>query len=245
MLEWIVDILSDSDLLQKYVLNGGVLMFILVPLSLVTVAAILQGVIVLRRGWVAPRWIERRARQAQTRAERGALMAEMRRRGNPLARVIWLTLKEFEASEGRPPRERIQAKLDDAIILVSDTMYDRLHLMATIYTVGPLLGLIGTILGLMDTFHVYGALDQPSVQMLAVGVQKALVTTLWGLSMAIPAYIAGQWMQKRIRAYERDILPGTVWEVVNHFHGPAQEEMDEANGVDRIEKTVLEVEGEA
>ena len=221
--EIIDGILNSSDLLQKYVLNGGVLMFVLIPCSLIMVAGVVQGMIALRRGWVMPRWILRQARQVSGPSARREFLSLLGRRGHPLARVIWLTLKDLDFPARRPARERVQAKLDDAIILVCDRMYDRLNLLSTIYTVGPLLGLVGTILGLMDTFHQYGQLDQPSVAMLAVGVQKALVTTLWGLSMAVPAFMAGQWFQGRIRGYERDLFPHLFWQVLDALYGPAAE----------------------
>jgi len=148
-------------------------------------------------------------------------------RGQPLAQVICLTLKNVGAPGPLPARAALQEKLDEAIILVSDKMYDRLNLMSTIYTLGPLLGLIGTILGLMDTFTLMARWSNPPVQMLAVGVQKALVTTLWGLSMAIPASRPASGCRRKIRIYEREVFPRSVWRVIELIKGDAKSRLPE------------------
>lgn len=210
-----LDFVDVQSLFTKYVENGGILMWVLIPCSLIMLGTIFQGVITLRRGRVLPRWILRGAAQAQGEAGRGVFLKKVGVHGSPLARILWLTLKE-EGGEGRPAgRPALQARLEEAIITVSDKMYDLVGVLSTIYTVGPLLGLIGTILGLMDTFHTYGADANPSIKILSEGVQKALVTTFWGLSMAIPAFVAGQWMQKKIRGYERDLFPEAAWQVID------------------------------
>lgn len=207
-----------ESLFQKYVLNGGVLMFVLVPCSLLMLGAILQGAIVLRRGRVIPRWILRLAVDVRDEPTRVQFLKKIRASGTPLARILWAVLRDVPEG-GRPPaREALQGRLEEAIIGVSDKMYDMVGLLSTIYTIGPLLGLVGTILGLMDTFHAYGASDHPSIKMLSEGVQKALVTTFWGLSMAIPAFVAGQWMQKKIRGYERDTFPDLALRVVESVY---------------------------
>lgn len=204
-----------ESLFQKYVVNGGILMWVLVPCSLLMVGAVLQGIITLRRGRVLPRWVARLAGEARDEAARLAYFKKLRASGSPLARVVWLTLKETMSAGKTPEKAALESELEEAIIIVSDKMYDLVGLLSTIYTIGPLLGLVGTIHGLMEVFHQYGAMEHPSVQMLSVGVQKALVTTFWGLSMSIPAFVAGQWMQKKIRAYERDLFPEQAWRAIN------------------------------
>lgn len=210
-----MDLLDMESLFQRYVLAGGALMWVLVPCSLLMVGAVLQGFIALRRGRVLPRWVARLAGEARDEAARVAYLKKLRSSSSPLARVVWLTLKETMSAGKMPEKAVLEDRLEEAIIIVSDRMYDLVGLLSTIYTIGPLLGLVGTIHGLMEVFHQYGAMEHPSVQMLSVGVQKALVTTFWGLSMSIPAFVAGQWMQKKVRAYERDLFPEQAWRAIN------------------------------
>lgn len=222
----IIDINALDTLFRKYVLNGGILMWVLIPCSLLMVGAVIQGLIMLRRGRVLPGWITRQALEVKDEATRRAFLERIRANHSPLARILWTMLKETAASGRLPERAALESRLEDAIIGVTDKMYELVGLLATIYTVGPLLGLVGTILGLMDTFHSYAAISNPTVAALSEGVQKALVTTFWGLSMAIPAFVAGQWIQKKIRAYERDEFPAAVWRVIDalYFKGEPRKE---------------------
>lgn len=214
----------NNTLFQKYVINGGLLMWVLVPCSLLMLGTVLQGLIALRRGRVLPLAVMKRAVQVKSAAGRCAYVAGLAGQGAPLAQAVWLWLKDFDLTAPRPSRERLQGRLEDAIVQVTDRLYEKVGLLSTIYTVGPLLGLVGTILGLMDTFHAYAQLQTPSVMALAEGVQKALVTTFWGLSMAIPAYVAGHWLQGKIRRYERDLLPEVMWRIADAIYGEGEDE---------------------
>jgi biopolymer transport protein ExbB len=213
-----MDLVDFDTLFQKYVVNGGLMMWILVPCSLLMLGTILQGVISLRRGRVLPRWIQRSAAAAKDAVARRQFVEKLSKSGSPLARILWLTLRE-PGIQAAPERKVLEERLEDAIVTVSDKMYDTVGLLSTIYTVGPLLGLVGTILGLMDTFHSYSGTANPSVKMLSEGVQTALITTFWGLSMAIPAFVAGQWMQKKIRGYERDDFPLAAQKAIDAMYG--------------------------
>jgi biopolymer transport protein ExbB len=240
-----MDIMDMESLFQKYVVNGGVLMWVLVPCSLLMVGAVLQGMIVLRRGRVLPRWVGRLAAEARDENARRQFFKKLRLSESPLARIVWLTLKETVGGGRLPERAELQTKLEDSIVMVSDKMYDMVGVLSTIYTIGPLLGLIGTNHGLMEVFHSYGAMEHPSVQMLSVGVQKALVTTFCGLSMAIPAFVAGQWMQKRIWVYERDLFPEQAWKVIDTLFAVVQPQLEESNEAPKAGTPVTDTPGQS
>ncbi len=67
-----------------------------------------------------------------------------------------------------------------------------LQFMAALVAAAPLLGLLGTVIGMMDTFHATASLASaaPDASMLANGIGKALVTTQAGLASAIPGALA-------------------------------------------------------
>ena len=65
-----------------------------------------------------------------------------------------------------------------------------LSLLAIIAQVAPLLGLLGTVIGLMEAFQAVGESERIVHKTLASGIYKALGTTAAGLAVAIPAYIA-------------------------------------------------------
>ena len=206
--------------LDTYILNGGPMMFVLVPCSVVLVWAMVQAMIRLRRQRVLPAEIMERATQSATAGGRAKFAQGIRNHGSPLARVLLLTLKELNIrSDGPPQRQHLEPIVEEAVAHVADDLYDETGMLSTIYTIAPLLGLLGTILGMMRAFQEFAQEVQKDLTALSGGIQQALVTTLWGLGIAIVAYVAAQVFQSRIRDYERNGLPDKVLEIIAALFG--------------------------
>jgi len=96
-------------------------------------------------------------------------------------------------------REEIKENIDDAASHEIPILERYLGVLATIATIAPLLGLLGTVTGLIKAFMVIeikGGLVNPGD--LAGGIWEALVTTVAGLIVAIPAYIAYNYFVIRV-----------------------------------------------
>jgi biopolymer transport protein ExbB len=212
-----------DTLLDKYVINGGVMMTPLIVCSLLTVGFAFQGVIRLRRRRLLPPAMLAKARQAGTMATRRPFIQSLRDSPSPLGRAVWYALKDYAARERVPDQQEIDGLVEEATAQAVDEMYDKLGLLNTIYTIAPLLGLMGTILGMMKTFYDFGVRQEKSIEILSVGIQEALVTTLWGLGIAIVAFSAVQWFQSRIRRYEREELPLAARQIIVWLYSPAPE----------------------
>ncbi|MBT3255610.1 MAG: MotA/TolQ/ExbB proton channel family protein [Deltaproteobacteria bacterium] len=72
--------------------------------------------------------------------------------------------------------------------------------------VAPLLGLLGTVTGMVDTFRVIGMEGTGNPQALASGIEEALVTTQTGLLIAIPGLLVGQTLRKQIKNIQGDLM---------------------------------------
>jgi len=72
--------------------------------------------------------------------------------------------------------------------------------------VAPLLGLLGTVTGMVDTFRVIGMEGTGNPQALASGIEEALVTTQTGLLIAIPGLLVGQTLRKQIRNIQGELM---------------------------------------
>lgn len=70
----------------------------------------------------------------------------------------------------------------------------------------PLLGLLGTVTGMVETFRVIGVHGMGNAQAMASGIKEALITTQAGLLVAIPGILAGQAIRKKVRGIQNDIL---------------------------------------
>ncbi|MGA0241561.1 MAG: MotA/TolQ/ExbB proton channel family protein [Candidatus Marinamargulisbacteria bacterium] len=95
-----------------------------------------------------------------------------------------------------------QVRIDIDTIVKSDIkkLTDKMGLLAVIITVAPVLGLLGTVLGLMDVFAVLAVEGVTRSQELSVGISKALITTVAGLSLAIPLMFIHHYLSGRIEA---------------------------------------------
>lgn len=71
--------------------------------------------------------------------------------------------------------------------------------------IGPLLGLLGTVLGMVDVFSNLSSQTMPDPRMLAGGILEALLTTVMGLSLAIPALIGHYFLLINLRGIRNQI----------------------------------------
>ena len=169
--------------------DGGPLMYPIALCSFVLTVFIFERLVALRRGRVIPRPFVRRVleqlREGQLDREKAVkLCAENR---SPVAQVFAAAFKKW----GRTSVEVEQAILD-AGERVNNQLRKHLRLMSGISQVSPLLGLLGTVLGMIISFNGISASAGAEGQreMLAGGIAQALLTTAAGMLVAIPALIA-------------------------------------------------------
>lgn len=122
---------------------------------------------------------------------------------SPLANVIRAAILKI----GRPHSELEQA-VQDAVGREADEMSDNLRPINVSATVAPLIGLLGTVQGMIMAFMVTSATTATGAakaQELASGIYAALVTTFGGLCIAIPAVLIASWLESRIDRLLRDM----------------------------------------
>ncbi len=101
--------------------------------------------------------------------------------GNPLGRV----LASYEENRGVDV-ETLELKLDEAILRESSKLERFLWALKVVGVVAPLLGLLGTVTGMIRTFQLITLFGTGDPKMMASGISEALVTTMLGLCVAIP-----------------------------------------------------------
>lgn len=105
-------------------------------------------------------------------------------------------------------RDRVREALEEAGLAEVPRLEEKLNLLATIAQITPLLGLFGTILGLMDTFNTATTMD------LSTGVWRALICAAAGLAVAIPAHAAYNYLVSRVNSIVLD-MERAATEIVN------------------------------
>jgi biopolymer transport protein TolQ len=94
-----------------------------------------------------------------------------------------------------------------------DLMARYIPWLATVGSVSPLLGLLGTVLGVMDSFIGIASGGSGNISAVAPGVAEALVTTVLGLAVAIPAVIAYNILANRLGVFAGE-LEGFAQEII-------------------------------
>ena len=87
------------------------------------------------------------------------------------------------------PRENLESKIEEKAIEVKYVLERRLSMLGTIATISPLLGLLGTVVGMIKVFSNIDINGSANTDLLAVGISEALITTAFGLIIAVPAII--------------------------------------------------------
>ena len=124
-------------------------------------------------------------------------------KSSPLAQVfeeVYETYKRQTGGAGAPrnlsPLERsAQTAASEAVTILER----RLTWLATIAQVSPFVGLFGTVMGVVDSFHGLGMAGAATLRAVAPGISEALITTAAGLFVAVPAVIAYNQFTARIR----------------------------------------------
>lgn len=173
--------------LWEIIRSGGYLMIPIGVCSFILVAFVLERAISLRRGRVIPRPFVKRflkqLREGELNRERAlSLCCD---NGSPVAEVFAGAARKW----GRPAVEVEQAIIDSGE-RVTNGLRRYLRVINGVATVSPLLGLLGTVVGMIRAFNRIAtaeALGRP--ELLAEGISEALLTTAAGLCVAIPALI--------------------------------------------------------
>ena len=109
--------------------------------------------------------------------------------------------------------ETLRLVLEKEQIGERDNMAHGLAWLAIIASVSPLLGLMGTVVGVMDAFVGISVMGTASITAVAPGIAEALITTVTGLAVAIPAVIAYNYFASRLGLFAGE-LQGFAYEFI-------------------------------
>ena len=113
-------------------------------------------------------------------------------RDNSLGRIISVADKHAKSSA-----EELMRFLDEAILGEIPEFRKGLGTIAVLATVAPLLGLLGTVAGMIETFHAITAYGNSDPQVLSSGISQALLTTKFGLIAAVPLLLCHSFLSSK------------------------------------------------
>ena len=182
----------------ELVQSGGWLMAPILLCSIVAVAICLERAWALRITRVAPDGLVTEAWRRAQRRDAAAAPESLANfgGGRPLARILAAGIAERSGGERR--RERMKEAMAEASGPVLHEMERHLTALGTIASISPLLGLLGTVIGMIEVFALLVGEGAGNAAVLAGGISKALITTAAGLAAAIPALILHRYFLRRV-----------------------------------------------
>lgn len=177
----------------EFLVSGGPVMVPIGLLSLVGLAVFLERAFALRRGRVVPRSFAVELDELVRQRRFGDAHTLCRKNGTAASRVADVAL----AVRGQP-RAVIKERLEEAGRREAAELERNSGMLGTVASVSPLLGLLGTVWGMILTFEVIQEQGVGVVGSLAGGISQALITTMAGLSVGIPALIGYRWILSRV-----------------------------------------------
>lgn len=115
-------------------------------------------------------------------ARQGAAAFEARLTDYPGGIAVWFRWVLADIQAGAPPAQAFAARTDDVLRLLRRDFV----LLAALTTLAPLLGLLGTVTGMIQTFDAVAASAGHTGSRVAAGISQALITTQFGLVVALP-----------------------------------------------------------
>ena len=178
---------SPQATLLQLIKAGGWVMIPLVIASLITVALVFACLFSLRKGAIVTRRFMETAEALLRKRDYLGLIAVSNRHPEAVARITSLTL-DFATKNPAATPEAIREVAETEGSRVATSLNHRIVYLADIATLSPMLGLLGTVIGIINAFGVLaGNTTQQRPILLAHGVSEALVATAAGLIVGIVA----------------------------------------------------------
>jgi biopolymer transport protein ExbB len=193
-----------------HILDGGAIMIPLMLLSVLAVAIIIDRVRAFREATVDTSKLQAAVISNLEQGRVDEAIRECESARGPVAAVLMVGLLKFRKllQRKRPLAEiegNVTKTMGDYAPHVLEALEKRLNLLIMVASVAPLLGMTGTVTGMIRSFQSLagaGALDATAV---STGIAEALVTTAAGLIIAIPAVVAHNILSKKIDRFVLDI----------------------------------------
>jgi len=191
--------------------SGGFWMWAILLAQIVSISIIIERFISL--------YVLRKPRQRQIaikiedeikRSSMDRVLSKLKATGktNPVSVVA---MAGIQAAVNYGGKEEIQSRMDEVIMQENSRLNSRTGFLAMLANVGTLLGLLGTIVGLINAFGSVANVNPiEKAALLSQGISMAMNTTAYGLIMAIPALVMFSVLSSRANALEEDLDQGAL-----------------------------------
>jgi biopolymer transport protein ExbB len=186
--------------------KGGVIVCPIILCSVLALAIFVERLISFARVRIRGYGLVKEVAQYIRNKESAKALTLAKRNESPMGRILVDAIEV--AGQGSETLESVIVNSTDGEVR---KLSRYLQALATIANIAPLLGLLGTVVGMIKAFMVIQEMGgKVNASVLAGGIWEAMLTTALGLSVALPTMIAHSYLTSRVDNYEAQLQDGTV-----------------------------------
>jgi biopolymer transport protein ExbB len=189
--------MNITEILKNLALVGGEwILYLLILSSVLSVAVMIYKAIYFYKNRVDWDAFVEMLTAFMNKDDIEAATSYVQRISTPAARVLLSGFQNIEKGAGAVEEILIGKRISEKF-----KMESKLVILGTLGNNAPFIGLFGTVLGIIKAFHDLATAQNPNPSVVMTGVSEALVATAVGLLVAIPAVIAYNYFQRRVKEF--------------------------------------------
>ena len=196
---------ANVDSMLDLILKGGWTMLPLFLLSIVAIYIFVERILTIRAASKRPKSFIDEVKRYVAEGNVDQALALCNELNTPVARMISKGISRIGS-----PLNTIEASIENVGKIEINELERNLSSLATIAGAGPMIGFLGTVIGMINAFQVIAKETNPEVSSMATGIYEAMITTAGGLIVGVIAYIAYNYctsqIQKIIRRMEHSSI---------------------------------------
>lgn len=179
--------------MNEFISAGGPFMWPLLACSVLIISISIEKSWFLKNRLVAPKGL---SKQIKNLLENNLMTKKQTIEISSLSSLGFLLINCIKYKN--LPRENLESKIEEKALEVKYNLERRLSMLGTIATISPLLGLLGTVVGMITAFTGLTESSGANPDLLAAGISQALITTAFGLLIAVPGLVLHRYFEQKI-----------------------------------------------
>ena len=179
--------------MSDFIIAGGAFMWPLLACSVLIISISIERLWFLQNRLVSPNGLKN---QIINLFNKGLLNQRQSEEISQLSSLGYLLINCIKYKD--LPRENLESKIEEKAAEVKHLLDRNLTMLGTLATISPLLGLLGTVVGMITAFTGLSEVTGANPDVLAEGISQALITTAFGLFIAVPGLVMHKYFEQKI-----------------------------------------------
>ena len=179
--------------MSEFIVTGGPFMWPLLACSVLIIAISIESSWFLQTRLVTPKGL---SKQIVNLVNKDLLTDKQKEEISNLSSLGFLLISCIKYKDLQ--RDNLESKIEEKAIEVKYVLERNLNMLGTIATISPLLGLLGTVVGMITAFTGLTETSGANPDLLAAGISQALITTAFGLLIAVPGLVLHKFFEQKV-----------------------------------------------